>query len=107
MAAKSVCESVVDNLVDNALRAEPVRGAVVVRVAQRAILEVIDHGESVAREDRRMIFEPFSRKSETTPGAGLGLAIVNEFVDLHGGEVSVEETPGGGATFRVALPAIG
>ncbi len=68
VAAKSVCESVVDNLVDNALRAEPVGGAVVVRVAQRAIIEVIDHGEGVAREDRRMIFEPFSRKSETTPG---------------------------------------
>jgi signal transduction histidine kinase len=106
VAAKSVCESVVDNLVDNALRAEPVNRPVV-RVAQRSILEVIDHGEGVAREDRRMIFEPFSRKSETTPGAGLGLAIVREFVDLHGGEVSVEETPGGGATFRVALPAIG
>ncbi len=104
---RQALESVVDNLVDNALRAEPVGGAVVVCVAKGAILEVIDHGEGVAREDRKMIFEPFWRKSEATPGAGLGLAIVKELVELHGGEVFVQETPGGGATFRVVLPAVG
>ena len=104
---RQALESMVDNLLDNALRAEPVGGAVVVRVAQGAILEVIDHGEGVAREDRKMIFEPFWRKSEATPGAGLGLAIVKEFVELHGGQIFVEETPGGGATFKVTLPDVG
>jgi signal transduction histidine kinase len=104
---RQALESIVDNLVDNALRAEPEGGAVVVRVAQGAILEVIDHGEGVAREDRKMIFEPFWRKSEATPGAGLGLAIVKELVELHGGQIFVEDTPGGGATFKVTLPAVG
>jgi signal transduction histidine kinase len=103
---RQALESMIDNLVDNALRAEPAGGAVVVRVAQGAILEVIDHGEGVAQEDRKMIFEPFWRKSEATPGAGLGLAIVKEFMELHGGQIFVEETPGGGATFKVKLPAV-
>jgi signal transduction histidine kinase len=104
---RQALESIVDNLVDNALRAEPEGGGVVVRVAEGAIIEVIDHGEGVAQADRKMIFEPFWRKSEATPGAGLGLAIVKELVELHGGQIFVEETPGGGATFKVTLPAVG
>jgi len=96
-------ESVVANLVDNALRAEPKGGTVLVRLTTGASLEVIDHGEGVDESDRTAIFEPFWRKSEAMPGTGLGLAIVKEIVELHGGRISVRETPGGGATFTASF----
>ena len=94
-------ESVVANLVDNALRAEPDGGTVLVRVVEEAMVEVIDHGEGVAPGDRETIFEPFWRKSEATPGTGLGLAIAKELMDELDGRIWVEETPGGGATFKL------
>ena len=96
-------ECVVGNLVDNALRAEPPGGAVLIKVAGPTV-EVIDHGEGVAPGEREKIFEPFWRKREATPGTGLGLAIARELVDKLNGRIWVEETPGGGATFKVSLP---
>jgi signal transduction histidine kinase len=96
-------ESVVANLVDNALHAEPENGAIVVRLTNDAELFVVDHGEGVVESDRELIFEPFWRKNEARPGTGLGLAIAKEIVELHGGRISVLPTPGGGATFRVAF----
>ncbi len=98
-------QSVIANLLDNALRAEPEGGAVTIRVGADAIVEIIDHGEGVAETDRELIFEPFWRKSELTPGAGLGLAIAKELVKALGGRIWVEETPGGGATFKLSFPA--
>ena len=97
-------ESVVANLIDNALRAEPSGGTVLVRVGDDAVLEVIDHGEGVQPADREMIFEPFWRKSETTPGTGLGLAIARDLMTKLSGRIWVEDTPRGGATFKVSLP---
>jgi signal transduction histidine kinase len=99
--------SVVGNLIDNALRAEPEGGVVLVSVDSEGGVAVIDHGEGVAREDREAIFEPFWRKSESTPGAGLGLAIAKELVEKLGGRIWVEDTPGGGATFKLRFPARG
>jgi signal transduction histidine kinase len=58
----------------------------------------------VAESDREAIFEPFWRKSDVTPGAGLGLAIAKEIVEAHRGSIRVEETPGGGATFKMSFP---
>ncbi len=100
---KSALESVVANLVDNALRAEPEGGTVLVYIGEDALLEVVDHGSGVEKADRELIFEPFWRKSESTPGTGLGLAIAKEIMDAHQGRIWVEETPGGGATFKLAL----
>jgi len=97
-------QSVIANLVDNALRAEPEGRTVEIRVSADGIVEVVDHGEGVAEADRELIFEPFWRKSEATPGAGLGLAITKELVEKLGGRIWVEETPGGGATFRLFFP---
>jgi signal transduction histidine kinase len=96
-------ESAIANLIDNALRAEPENGTVLVRVRADASVEVVDHGEGVASEDRDNIFEPFWRKSEATPGTGLGLAITKEIVERHQGALSVGTTPDGGATFRIAF----
>ena len=97
-------ESVIANVIDNALRAEPEGGAVHVHVAENATLEVIDHGCGVEEADRELVFEAFWRKNETTPGTGLGLAVAKEIVDAHGGHIWVEDTPGGGATFKLEFP---
>jgi signal transduction histidine kinase len=98
-------ESVVMNLIGNAVREEPPGGAVVVRVGADASVEVIDHGAGVAKSDREIIFEPFWRKDERKPGTGLGLAIARELIGKLQGRIWVEETSGGGATFKVSLPA--
>lgn len=96
-------ESVVTNLIENALRAEPPGGLVIVRLASDAIVEIVDHGEGITLQDREIIFEPFWRKSDATPGTGLGLAIAKELMEKQGGRLWVEETPGGGATFKLAF----
>jgi two-component system OmpR family sensor kinase len=101
--SRTALESVVANLIDNAIHAEPEGGAVLVRVRTDSTVEVIDHGQGVPESDRGLIFEPFWRKTLTTPGTGLGLAITKELVDLHCGRLWVEETSGGGATFKVSL----
>ena len=99
-------ECVLTNLIDNALRAEPPNGSVVVRIDSERIVEVIDHGEGIAPPDRDLIFEPFWRKNDSIPGTGLGLAIAKELIDAHRGRIWVEDTPGGGATFKLAFPTI-
>lgn len=104
--SRRALECIVANLIDNALRAEPEGGTVLVRAGPGGTVDVIDHGEGVPKEAREMIFEPFWRGNETTPGTGLGLAIVKELVELQKGEISVTETSGGGAAFRVALRAV-
>ncbi|MCX7899598.1 MAG: HAMP domain-containing histidine kinase [Methylocystis sp.] len=100
---RQAIECVVVNLVDNALRAEPSGGAVIVRVREGGVVEVADHGPGVEEQDRERIFEPFWRKSDSTSGVGLGLAIAKDIVDAHGGKISVEKTPGGGATFKLCF----
>ena len=86
------------------LRAEPEGGTVVVRVGEDATVEVIDHGEGVAESDRELIFEPFWRKNEATPGTGSGFAIAKELTETLGGRIWIEDTPGGGATFKLSFP---
>src|SRR5208337_3593594 len=92
--------SALANVIDNAVRAEPSKGVVVVRLADDGEVEIVDHGAGVRPEDRALVFEPFWRGATTEPGAGLGLAIVKEIADRHHIAVSVEDTEGGGATFR-------
>jgi signal transduction histidine kinase len=92
-------DCVIANLIDNALRAEPEGGTVLVRVRRDAVVEVVDHGAGVAPQDRELIFEPFWRKSDD--GAGLGLAISRELIEKLGGRIGVRETPQGGATFEL------
>lgn len=103
---KSAIEAIVANLIDNALNAEPEHGAVMVRVDRNATIEVIDHGPGIAVEDRQAIFEPFWRKREDASGAGLGLAIAKELVTKLKGKIWVDDTPGGGATFKMSLPPV-
>jgi two-component system OmpR family sensor kinase len=73
-----------------------------------ADIDVIDHGPGVPAEQRERIFERFHRadpaRSRDQGGSGLGLSIATAVVTAHGGRISVTDTPGGGATFRIALP---
>jgi two-component system, OmpR family, sensor kinase len=108
---------VVANLVANAVRHTPAGSPVEVAVGttpevgpKNAVLEVRDHGQGLAPEQAERVFERFyridsSRRRGTGGGSGLGLSIVAAVVAAHSGAVSVVPTPGGGATFRVVLPA--
>jgi signal transduction histidine kinase len=100
------------NLVTNAFKYAPEDEPLVVRVScegDMALLEVVDRGPGVPEADRDRIFERYARLDGAAgrPGIGLGLYIVRTIAENHGGGVSVSETPGGGATFTVALPCAG
>jgi two-component system sensor histidine kinase KdpD len=97
------------NLLENAARYDP--GPLAVQ-AERAggylEIRVIDHGPGVPASDQLLIFEAFRRLHDEAgrrrDGSGLGLAIARGFVEAHRGDVRVEATNGGGATFVVSLP---
>ena len=101
-----------DNLISNAIKFTPNGGHVTVRVERRfgdVVFEVADTGGGIAEIDRERLFDPFFRSREANaravPGTGLGLTITKAIVDAHHGTIEVDDTPGGGATFRVWLPA--
>jgi two-component system OmpR family sensor kinase len=106
---------VLTNLLGNATRFTPADTPIeiVVRTdaeTSTAIVEVVDHGEGIPPQVREKIFQRFwradSSRTRDTGGSGLGLAIVSAIVAAHKGTVEVDETPGGGATFRVRLPLL-
>lgn len=103
----SVLERTLRNLVENCLRHTPPGSSVDVDVAPGAKVTVRDRGPGVPVAIRERIFEPFWRGDDTrASGAGLGLAIAAEAVELHGGRIAVSDAPGGGALFAVELPEI-
>ena len=65
-------------------------------------------GQGIPAQDRLRVFERFCRadtsRTRASGGSGLGLSIVSALVIAHGGSVSVDDTPGGGATIRLSLP---
>ncbi|HEY3721773.1 MAG TPA: ATP-binding protein [Acidimicrobiia bacterium] len=97
---------IVGNLIENAHKygATPVR-ITVQPAEEQVVLSVVDHGAGVPLDEREKVFERFYRADPngTKPGMGLGLAIVRGLVESCGGSVWVEDAPGGGAAFRVAL----
>ncbi|TMC51296.1 MAG: HAMP domain-containing histidine kinase [Chloroflexi bacterium] len=99
------------NLMRNAVVHTPVGTPIDVELhadGVHAVLEVIDHGSGIPAGHADRIFERFHRanpeRSGDQGGSGLGLSIAAAIVAAHGGRLTVGETPGGGATFRVELP---
>jgi len=107
-ADKRRLERAVLNLLDNADRHGDGVVAVSVRTSgARALVLVDDAGAGVPAEERERIFERFARGpggTRKSPGAGLGLALVDETARLHGGAVRCVDRPGGGARFVLSLP---
>lgn len=102
-------EQALANLLDNAVKYSDTIKEIAVRVRSErhmAIVEIADRGVGVAAADRDRIFDRFYRASTTPhrPGFGLGLPIVRELVQAHGGRVDVTSAPGAGSTFRISLP---
>jgi PAS domain S-box-containing protein len=106
-ADPTMVERIVDNLLGNAVKHTPGDSRIWVRVERNdegALLVVEDDGPGVDPENRERIFEPFTQGATAGPGgAGVGLALVAKFAELHGGRAWVQERLGGGASFRVLL----
>lgn len=94
-------ERVVTNLVQNAI--EHGGRHVVVRVAESSF-EVEDDGPGIPPEERERVFEPFHRLRPRSAGSGLGLHLVQQVVERHGGRVALLGAPGGGTLARVEFP---
>lgn len=100
--------AMLDNLIDNALRYTPAGTRVDISLrssADSVLLEVADNGPGIPARDRPRALQRFVRLNRTdTTGSGLGMAIVEETVALHGGTVELADTPDGGLTVRIRLP---
>lgn len=99
------------NLLNNALKYSPKNKAVVVTLTENKgdlQVEVKDKGPGISPKDLPFIFERFYRadksRNRKTGGLGVGLAIVKELVQAHGGKIEVESTPGEGCCFRLSFP---
>lgn len=104
-------EQVVANLLDNALNHTPSGGTVSVAVStgkEGILVSVSDTGEGIPAEHLSHVFERFYKvddaRSRKTGGAGLGLAIAKQMVELHGGRIWVESEVGKGSKFYFTLP---
>jgi signal transduction histidine kinase len=107
---EAVARSLV-NLVNNALKYSQDRkfiGVNLYRANGSVKLEVVDHGIGIPQQEQHKIFEKFYRVGDplvhNTKGSGLGLSLVQHIVKAHGGEVSVDSTPGEGSKFTISLP---
>ncbi|MFG3054693.1 ATP-binding protein, partial [Kitasatospora sp. NPDC048239] len=110
LADPPLLERVLANVITNALRHNAPGAPVLVTAshhAERVEIRVIDRGPGIAPEDRDRVFLPFQRLGDTdnTTGVGLGLALSRGLAEAMGGSLEVEDTPGGGTTMLLTLPA--
>jgi signal transduction histidine kinase len=101
----------ISNLVSNAIKYSPAGTQVTVSIRSDqggVSIEVADHGPGIPASDLDRIFEKFYRvprvEDADTPGTGLGLALVREVAELHGGAVTVASLPGAGSKFTIQVP---
>jgi two-component system, NtrC family, sensor histidine kinase GlrK len=99
-----------DNLVSNAIKFSPNRGTISVaarRVGSDVHIHVADEGPGIAVEERKVVFEPFYRGKDAAntlvKGTGIGLSVVREYAQMHGGSVEIADSAPG-ARIRVRLP---
>ena len=100
---------ILDNLLSNAVKYSPERGLVTIKLYREhgdAVFEVRDEGPGIPAPEREKVFEAFYRGTDVPvaaiKGSGLGLSIVKEYVQLHGGQVEILDGPG--AFFRIRIP---
>jgi two-component system sensor histidine kinase KdpD len=110
VADAGLLDRVLANIVENALRYQPSEAPVDVtasRVANRVEIRIIDNGPGVAADHLERIFQPFQQQGDvnSADGVGLGLAVARGLAEAMGGEVTAENTPGGGLTLVIELPA--
>jgi two-component system sensor histidine kinase KdpD len=110
-ADAALLERAVANVVDNALAWSPSDKPVRVEagaIAGRVDLRVVDRGPGIPADQRERMFLPFQRLGDQSngTGTGLGLAVARGFVEAMGGEITVEDTPGGGLTMIVSMKAL-
>jgi two-component system sensor histidine kinase GlrK len=103
---------ILDNLISNAVKYTPPDGSIRVNAASDGtglLVDVIDSGPGIAPEDRAHLFEAFytgrSQANGALRGTGIGLSVVLEFTEAHGGTIILIDREGGGAHFRLRLPA--
>jgi two-component system, OmpR family, sensor histidine kinase KdpD len=107
LADPGLLERVLANLFSNALRHSSAARPPELQAQlldDAVLLEVVDHGQGVADEQKERIFEPFTRVGDRYPGVGLGLAVAKGFAEAMGGRIVALDTPGGGLTVRITLP---
>jgi two-component system phosphate regulon sensor histidine kinase PhoR len=111
-ADTNLIQEVIHNLIENALKYTPAGGQVVVKSEEKddnVIVVVEDTGPGIAPEEQKEIWGKFTRGRQLpveTKGTGLGLYLVKYFVELHGGEVFLESTPGQGTKIGFSIPAV-
>ncbi|WP_016702192.1 MULTISPECIES: sensor histidine kinase [Pseudomonas] len=100
--------SCLNNLLDNALRYAGHARISLQDSREQVLIRVIDHGPGIAEDQREAVFEPFYRlegsRNRNSGGVGLGMTIAREAAERLGGQLHLEETPGGGLTTVVRLP---
>lgn len=118
LCAAEDLETVLVNLIENAIRHSPAGGVIATRVAAAGegseatpgvTIEVADHGEGIAPEELPRLFQRFHRadpsRARDTGGFGLGLAICKAIIESCGGAIRITSAPGAGTTATVTLPA--
>jgi two-component system, NtrC family, sensor histidine kinase GlrK len=111
LADRGKVRLILDNLLSNAIKFTPRGGTISINARadrERFILDVMDTGPGIPAEDRARIFEAFYQgktpQGGYVKGTGIGLSVVTEFVNAHGGSIEILEAKIGGAHFRVILP---
>ena len=111
LADRGKIRLILDNLLSNAIKFTPRGGTIAIHARSerdQLVLDVVDSGPGIPAEERNRIFEAFYQgktpQGGHVKGTGIGLSVVTEFVNAHGGGIEILEAKAGGAHFRVRLP---